>query len=116
MPANWSEVGWWEGGALPGEQGSAVVVGHVDSKTGPAVFHRLRELEPGDEVRFVRRNGRAVRFVVERKASHPKARFPTAEVYGPTDDPQLRLITCDGDFDWRSGHYRSNLVVFARKA
>jgi LPXTG-site transpeptidase (sortase) family protein len=116
VPTNWSEVGWWKGGAKPGADGSAVIVGHVDSKTGPAVFHRLGELRSGDEVRFVRRDGSKVSFVVERKESHPKKQFPTKAVYEDTGSSSLRLITCDGDFDWKSGHYRSNLIVFARKA
>jgi sortase (surface protein transpeptidase) len=116
VPTNWSEVGWWDGGPTPGRRGAAVVVGHVDSKTGPAVFHRLRELRPGDEIRFVARDRSVARFVVERTASHPKKSFPTRDVYGDTTSPALRLVTCDGDFDWESGHYRSNLIVFARAA
>jgi sortase (surface protein transpeptidase) len=115
VPRNWSVVGWWREGPVPGERGPAVVVGHVDTRTGPAVFYRLRELRAGDAVRFRRRDGSVASFVVERTASHSKDRFPTAEVYGPTDGPELRLITCDGSFDWSRGHYRRNLVVYARE-
>jgi hypothetical protein len=90
------------------------VVGHVDTKTGPAVFYRLRELAPGDEIRFVKADGSATRFIVERSRSFAKDRFPTAQVYGPTRERELRLVTCDGSFEWSRGHYRNNLVVFAR--
>ena len=116
VPANWSVVGWWKGGPSPGQRGPAVVVGHVDSKSGPAVFYRLRELRRGDEVRFVRADGSRARFVVEWSRSYSKTRFPTAAVYGPTEGRDLRLVTCDGSFDWSRGHYRDNLVVFARGA
>jgi hypothetical protein len=116
VPSNWSEVGWWSGGPTPGDPGPAVVVGHVDSKAGPAVFYRLRELRAGDMVKFVRDDGSAARFVVERSAEYSKTSFPTAAVYGPTKDRELRLVTCGGSFDWSTGHYRDNLVVFARAA
>jgi sortase (surface protein transpeptidase) len=116
VPTNWSEVGWWSGGPLPGDRGPAVVVGHVDSKAGPAVFYRLRRLRPGDVVRFVRPDHSTARFVVERSRSYAKTSFPTDAVYGPTSDRELRLVTCGGSFDWGTGHYRDNLVVFARAA
>jgi hypothetical protein len=90
------------------------VVGHVDTKTGPAVFYRLRELRPGDEIKFVRSDGSSAKFIVERSESFRKDAFPTQRVYGPSRRAQLRLITCDGSFDWSRGHYRRNLVVFAR--
>jgi sortase (surface protein transpeptidase) len=114
VPTNWSVVGWWKGGPAPGERGPAVVAGHVDTKTGPAVFYRLRQLAPGDEVRYVRADGSKARFVVVRTQSYSKERFPTAAVYGDTDGRDLRLVTCDGSFDWSRGHYRDNLIVFAR--
>jgi hypothetical protein len=91
-------------------------VGHVDSKAGPAVFYRLRELRAGDAIRFVRADGNTARFVVESSRSYSKSRFPTAAVYGPTSGSDLRLVTCGGSFDWSTGHYRDNLVVFARAA
>jgi sortase (surface protein transpeptidase) len=116
VPRNWSEVGWWSGGPMPGDRGPAVVVGHVDSKAGPAAFYRLRELRAGDVVRFVRRDRSTARFVVERSRSYSKLSFPTAAVYGPTKDHELRLVTCGGSFDWSTGHYRDNLIVFARAA
>jgi hypothetical protein len=91
-----------------------VILGHVDSRRGPAVFNRLRELRPGDEILVGRADGSSVRFLVERTGQYPKSRFPTEEVYYPTLRPTLRLVTCGGEFDVRSRHYRSNVIAFAR--
>jgi sortase (surface protein transpeptidase) len=93
-----------------------VIAGHVDSRTGPAVFYRLRELRPGDPVLVERADGTRLRFVVEATRSYPKDGFPTADVFGPVPSAALRLITCAGDFDRARGSYRDNLVVFARLA
>ena len=90
-----------------------MILGHVDSTSGPAVFYRLRELRPGDLVEVVRADGSRARFAVQRVEEYPKARFPTAEVYYPTLTPELRLVTCGGTFDATAGHYRSNIIVFA---
>jgi hypothetical protein len=106
-------AGWYALGPRPGDPGSAVILGHVDSKRGPAVFFRLRELRRGDEVRVERADGSVVRFVVERTEQFPKERFPTDDVYYPTLKPGLRLVTCGGLFDHRTQHYRSNIIVFA---
>ncbi|MEE6260564.1 sortase domain-containing protein [Plantactinospora sonchi] len=111
-PAAFGEAGWYVDGVVPGDVGPAVLAGHVDSKTGPAVFHRLPELEPGDLVE-VRRGNRWLRFRVTGASRHAKADFPTTVVYGPTPGPELRLITCTGLFDRPVGHYRDNLVVYA---
>jgi sortase (surface protein transpeptidase) len=112
-PSDWETPAWYRRGVRPGQPGPAVVLGHVDSKTGPAVFHRLDELTAGDEIRITRRDGSVVRFEVRRSARFPKTRFPTSEVYLPTPDPTLRLITCGGTFDRAARSYRQNLVVFA---
>jgi hypothetical protein len=85
----------------------------VDSTRGPAVFYRLRELRPGDEIDITRADRSSVRFVVERTAQYLKTRFPTDEVYYPTLTPALRLVTCGGQFDFATRHYRSNIIVFA---
>lgn len=113
VPTRFAEAGWWAGGPRPGERGPAVVAGHVDTRTGPAVFARLSELRAGDRIWVVRRDGSRVRFVVRRSARYAKARFPTARVYGPTRGAALRLITCSGTFDRASGHYLDNTVVYA---
>lgn len=112
-PDQWESAGWYEDGTRPGDPGSAVILGHVDSKAGPAVFYRLRELRSGDRVEVVRAGGSRVAFTVERVARYPKRRFPTADVYYPTGEPMLRLVTCGGAFDLASGHYTDNVIVFA---
>jgi LPXTG-site transpeptidase (sortase) family protein len=116
VPRDYGDTGWWTGGPEPGERGAAVIAGHVDSKSGPAVFHRLDELERGDEIRVHRRDGSVGRFVVRGSERHPKARFPTRRVYGRTPGPTLRLVTCSGDFDTATGHYTDNTIVFADAA
>jgi hypothetical protein len=116
VPEDFGRAGWFAGGPAPGEAGPAVIAGHVDSRTGPAVFYRLRELRPGQAVLVERADGTRLRFVVEQARSYPKAAFPTAAVFGPVPSAALRLITCTGDFDRARGSYRDNLVVFARLA
>ena len=113
---DWQDAGWWARGPQPGERGPAVIVGHVDSTAGPAVFYRLRELVPGHVVEIDLDDGGTTRFVVQRMERFPKDAFPTLDVYGLTPGPELRLITCDGEFDRSTGHYVDNLVVFATPA
>jgi hypothetical protein len=113
-PHKWDMAGWYAGGTRPGDPGSAVMLGHVDSTAGPAVFYRLRELRPGDRVEVVRADGSRARFAVERVARYPKSRFPTDDVYYPTLTPRLRLVTCGGSFDPAAHSYRSNVIVFAK--
>lgn len=112
----WDDAGWWERGPEMGERGPAVIVGHVDSRRGPAVFHRLDELRPGDTVDVTLDGGGSVGYVVDRTERFAKDAFPSLDVYGLTPGPELRLITCDGEFDAATGHYVDNLVVFARIA
>jgi sortase (surface protein transpeptidase) len=113
VPKDFSDTGWWSGGAAPGEPGPAVIVGHVDSYSGPAVFYKLGDLNPGDEIDVGDDHGDTVRFVVDRLEERPKDAFPTDEVYGDTSAPELRLITCSGQFDQSTGHYLDNTIVFA---
>jgi Sortase domain len=113
VPADYGRAGWFAEGPAPGQVGPAVIAGHVDSRTGPAVFYRLRELRPGQAVLVELADGTRLRFVVEQARSYPKASFPTADVFGPVPSAALRLITCGGDFDRARGSYRDNLVVFA---
>ena len=113
VPSRWEVAGWYAPGTRPGDPGSAVILGHVDSRSGPAVFYRLRELRRGDLVEVARADGSTVRFVVQRTEQYDKRRFPTDEVYYPTLTPALRLVTCGGEFDATAGHYRSNIIVFA---
>jgi len=112
-PAAPSAVGWYAGGVAPGSAGAAVLVGHVDSKTGPAVFWRLRSLRAGDTVAVLDAAAQQHRFVVVKVEQYAKNAFPTALVYGPSARPALRLVTCGGSFDRTNGHYVDNVVVYA---
>ncbi|BEL07984.1 hypothetical protein Q0Z83_061750 [Actinoplanes sichuanensis] len=110
-------AGWYRDSPTPGETGSSVLAGHVDTaRDGPAVFFRLRELKTGDPIAVRRDDGTVATFRVSRVALYAKRDFPTAEVYAPINRPGLRLITCGGAFDRSEGSYRSNVVVFADAA
>jgi Sortase domain len=112
-PRHWAMAGWYSTGVRPGDAGPAIIAGHVDSVSGPAVFFRLRQLRPGAVVLVGESTGSTLRFVVDSATSYPKDHFPTEAVYGPTPLPELRLITCTGDFDFSAHSYRDNLVVSA---
>jgi sortase family protein len=114
-PDRWEDAGWYEPGREPGERGPAVITGHVDSTSGPAVFYRLRDLRRGDLVRVGRADGSVVRFRVEGLERWPKATFPTRRVFGRTHTSTLRLVTCSGAFDRASGHYVDNTIVYAAR-
>ncbi len=113
-PADFAQAGWFAAGPVPGEVGPAVLAGHVDDRSGPAVFFRLEDLVPGDAVVVTDGDGQARTFTVSRVAAYPKTDFATAEVYGPTAGPELRLITCGGTFDRSRRSYTDNVVVYAR--
>lgn len=112
-PNDPSRAGWYAAGVVPGDQGPAVIGGHVDSRRGPGVFFRLRTLTPGDVIDVTRSDGRTVRFSVLAVALYPKDAFPTQAVYGPTSGPELRLVTCGGTFDRSVRSYEDNVVVDA---
>jgi sortase (surface protein transpeptidase) len=116
VPTEPGVAGWWERGPRPGQVGPAVILGHVDSKAGPAVFFRLDRLERGDEVLVDRADGSTARFVVTGQGTYRKVAFPCDLVYYPTLDPELRLVTCGGPYDQAAGTYTENLVVFAAQA
>lgn len=105
-------VGWYEEGPAPGGPGTAVVVGHRDTRTGPAVFAALDVIKPGRIVEVQRADGRTAVYTVDAVKSYEKDRFPSKEVYGHRGRPELRVITCGGVYDRRKG-YASNVVVFA---
>jgi sortase (surface protein transpeptidase) len=107
------QAGWYEPGPRPGEAGPAVIVGHVDSRRGPAVFFRLQELRPGDRIVVGLDGGAARSFLVERVERQPKEDLPVGRIWNRTDRPVLRLITCGGGFDRGTGHYRDNVIVYA---
>lgn len=116
VPDDYSDIGWWGGGAVPGRRGAgaAVVVGHVDSPTGPAVFYQLSGLSPGDRIRVRLDDDSRVVFVVEEIEVYNKNKFPSARVYQSRGKPTLHLVTCGGTFDTESRQYNSNVVVYAK--
>jgi len=107
------EIGWYRNGPKPGDPGPAVLIGHVDTRTGPDVFYRLGELRPGDEILVGRADGTTARFLVGRLERHPKTALPTSRIWTKHNRPLLRLITCTGSFDHATGHYRDNLILYA---
>ena len=109
-------AGWYQLGPRPGERGPAVIVGHVDSRQGPAVFFRLGQLSQGDRIVVGRDGGAAVAFAVERVERHAKESLPVGRIWNSTSQPVLRLITCGGSFDRSTGHYRDNVIVYAKLA
>jgi sortase (surface protein transpeptidase) len=113
VPADFGLTGWFTGSPTPGETGPAVIAGHIDSRSGPAVFYRLRALRPGDRIAVARTDGTTVHFAVDNVAQYPKRAFPTEAVFGPAPEPLLRLITCGGTFDYFRRSYRDNVVVTA---
>jgi hypothetical protein len=113
LPSKAALAGWYAGGPRPGQPGPAVIIGHVDWDHGPAVFFRLTELRPGDEVDVDRADGSTARFTVTSRRQVPKDRFPTDLVYAPSLDPSLRLVTCGGSFNRSVHSYRDNVIVFA---
>ena len=114
VPSSTTVVGWYTGSPSPGATGSAVIAGHVDSRSGPGVFFWLRDLHPGERIYVRRADGTLAVFTVTRVQIYAKNAFPTAAVYGSVPDAELRLITCGGTFDYASGSYLSNVVVYAR--
>lgn len=114
VPTDFGKAGWYTDGPAPGQFGPAVIVGHVDSANGPGIFYKLGALRPGATVNVRRADGSTARFSVDMVARYPKDRFPTNTVYGDTTQrAELRLITCGGGFDRKTGHYLDNVVAFA---
>ncbi|MFC1444019.1 class F sortase [Streptacidiphilus sp. N1-10] len=106
-------AGWLRDSATPGEAGTSVLVGHVDTRTGPAVFWNLSAVKPGAPVEVARLDGSTALFTVDRVQAYPKAAFPAAQVYAPAKDAQLRIITCGGAFDRKRAEYTGNVVLYA---
>ena len=106
-------AGWLRDSVTPGEAGTAVLVGHVDTRTGPAVMWNLSAVRPGALVEVSRLDGTTALFTVDRLKTYSKAGFPAALVYGPTPDAELRIITCGGGFDRARQEYTGNVVLFA---
>ncbi len=107
-------TGWYKFGPTPGEIGPAVIVGHVDTYKGPSVFWRLHELQVGDDITVNRADGTVAHFKVESTGQFDQDAFPTETIYGNIPYAGLRLITCGGTFNTKTGHYSQNTVIFAR--
>ncbi|WP_405404842.1 class F sortase [Streptomyces sp. NBC_01104] len=113
-PAERNLAGWYRDGVTPGSPGTAVVVAHVDTPTGPAAFAGLDTLRPGATVDVRRADGTVAAFRLYAVEEFEKSDFPSARVYGPAKDAELRLLTCGGSYDPGAGGYQSNVVAFAR--
>ncbi len=114
VPADPALAGWYRLGTRPGALGSAVILGHVDSVIGPAVFYRLRTLSRGDLVRVRLADGSSERFRVQGVRVYLNDRFPARQVYAATNGRTLNLVTCGGEYDAARGGYQANVVVHAR--
>jgi sortase (surface protein transpeptidase) len=116
VPDRADVAGWYERGPRPGQAGPAVILGHVDSHTGPGVFLNLTRVPRGAAVLVDRADGSTVTFRVTNVQRVSKTRFPTDLVYAPTLLPTLRLVTCGGSFDTTRRSYRDNVIAFAAAA
>ena len=117
-PQTPDDTAWYQLGPRPGEQGNAVIVGHVDSPAGGAVFRDLRTLTPGSMIVVVSGDGVAHRFVMRDAERYPLGSAPLTEIFGAGDGVHLTLITCDADtsFDRASGKYAGHVVIYADAA
>lgn len=106
------QAGWYVHGPSAGQVGPFVVLGHVDSKTQPGIFFRLKELKAGDKVLVDRADGMRITYTIDRMQQVSKSNFPTDAVYGDTPQQELRVITCGGAFDHKSGNYLDNIIAF----
>lgn len=114
VPKNDQNTAWYKQGARPGEAGNAVIAGHVDNKTGPAVFFNLKKLKSGDELFVSDANGKRKTFVVEKIESYPYNSAPIQSIFGRTDESRLNLITCTGTFDQSKKTHLERLVVYTK--
>ena len=112
VPPNGFPAGWFTGAPTPGENGPAIIAGHVHWAGRAGVFAQLAQLKSGDTITVTRQDHSTAAFQVSKLKQYPKATFPSAAVYGDIDHPGLRLITCGG-LDTVSAKYEANLVDFA---
>ncbi len=116
VPTSFHTAGWYEHSVTPGQIGPTVILGHVDSTSGPGIFYRVGALHPGDTVAVTRADGKTVTFVITGVRQYSKTAFPTLDVYGNTPVPTIRLVTCGGAFDSATHHYLSNIVAYGELA
>jgi len=111
--SNFDKAAWYEYSPSPGQAGMSVIEGHVDyANKGPGVFFELGSIKKGNTVTIRREDAKAATFIIYKVAVYPKDQFPTNELYGPTNQPSLALITCGGQLDRRTGTYSSNTIAF----
>ncbi|MFF0607409.1 class F sortase [Nocardia tengchongensis] len=113
VPADYQQAGWYQQGPAPGEQGSAVILGHVDSYKGPGVFFTLKKVKKDDMIDVTRADGKVAHFKVTDVRMYLKSEFPDQTVFGPRGGATLQVVTCGGDFDKNAKSYLSNVVVFS---
>ncbi|MDR7071226.1 class F sortase [Fictibacillus barbaricus] len=112
VPEDFNAVGWYKDGSMPGERGSAVMAGHVDSKTGPAVFYKLEDLKKGDRIMITDEDDKQLTFEVVRIEAYPRKSAPLDKVFGFSYRKKLNLITCTGNFNRDVGTHEKRLVVY----
>lgn len=113
VPADYQQAAWYQQGPAPGEQGSSVILGHVDSYKGPGVFFALKKVKKDDMIDVTRADGKVAHFKVTDVRMYLKSEFPDQTVFGPRGGATLQVVTCGGDFDKNAKSYLSNVVVFS---
>ncbi|TGB01650.1 class F sortase [Halobacillus salinus] len=113
VPEDPLKAGWFEPGTQPGNRGNAVIAGHVDSKTGPAVFYHLDQMKKGDEFTVTGKDGKEKTYVVQKLESYPQYNSPIEKIFGSTNEKRLNLITCTGEFIRDKGGHQDRLVVYS---
>lgn len=117
VPNNFTDVGWYKYGPVPGQVGSAVIDGHVDNGLGLAgVFKHLEDIKVGDDVYVETKTGQRLQFVVTDIETYPYKHAPTKLIFGQDDVPRLNLITCEGDWVQGGHTYDHRIVVFTKLA
>ncbi len=113
VPEDVDQVGWFEPGYKTGSKGHSVLAGHVDSLTGPAVFYELENVKIGETVTVTDADGREMVFKIKEKVSYETDEAPIEEIFGPSNDRMINLITCTGDYNRSIGSHEERLVVTA---
>lgn len=113
---NHNLAGWYDRSVTPGAQGTSVILGHVDDYAGASVFYGIKNLREGDTIDITRADGTTTMFAVDGTQQAAKTSFPTSDVYGNVSYPALRLVTCGGPFDAKTGEYTGSIVVYAHLA
>ncbi|MGP4075493.1 class F sortase [Halobacillus sp. K22] len=112
VPNSVTEVGWFEPGTKPGAVGNSVIAGHVDGRNGPAIFYDLKDLEAGDSIYVEGKDGEKLTYTVQKVVAHPLDESPIRELFGPTNEKALNLITCTGAYDDEAQEYTERLAVY----